>query len=89
MVHKKQSTGEKKMTTKQMFSVVLQEMIDIRREILTEMRGGFQRLDKKIDSVALELASFRKETRLNQTTFIVNHDLLEKRVKKLEEKVGV
>ncbi len=93
MAIKKRTTGSRRMTARKALSISLQEIADAQREILTEMRAGFrdlaQTLGGRIDALDSELKSFRKETRHNFATFIVNHDALEKRVSHLEDKVGV
>lgn len=92
MIRKKHNTGNR-MTARKALNISMQEIADVQREILTEMRQGFKNLAEtlggRIDDIASELKSFRKEARLNQATFVLNHEGLEKRVKKLEDTVGV
>lgn len=73
----------------------MQEIADVRLELKgdiaglkMELKGDIANLDKKlsgrIDSVASQLHTLRLEVHQNQSTFIHNHDALEKRVEVLE-----
>lgn len=90
------SNGLPDLSNRQIIRILMDEMVIMRNELTEEMIGMFgrlqqdvARLDKKIDGVSAELQSFRKETRLNFSTFVHNHDGHEKRIQRLEDKVGV
>lgn len=74
---------------KKMLSIILQEIADVRLELKQDISNLDTKFTYQFHSLSEELHSFRKETNLNFATFVRNHDGLEKRVKKLEDKVGV
>ncbi len=96
MVQKlKKNRPKKKLTNAKMFAIIMQEISDVHRELRTDilsLRSELktdifsldQKLSKKIDSLSTEVKGLRFEVHQNQSTFIKNHEDLEKRVAVLE-----
>ena len=76
------------MTLKDAVKLILQEINDVRRELLKDLGGRMDKLEGEMREMKKELNGkidgLRMEVHQNQTTFIKNHGDLEKRVTLLE-----
>ena len=83
--------GLEYLSNKKMLDILLQEIADVRYELKNDIRNldlklskRMDGLDGKIDVLSSEIATLKIEVHQNQTTFIHNHQELEKRVSVLE-----
>ena len=87
------------MTLKDAVKLLLEEIANVRKEILEELggrmdklggrmgklEGRMDKLDGRMDKLEVEFGSLRMEVHQNQVTFMKGHEALEKRVGMLEE----
>lgn len=85
MVQKlKKGRQKKKLTNEKMFGIIMQEISDVHRELRTDMLNLHNELKIDIRDVKNEIKGLRFEVHQNQSTFMKNHENLEKRVAVLE-----
>lgn len=77
------------MTLKDAVKLLLEEIANVRREILEELGGRMDKLETEVREMKKELNGkidgLRMEVHQNQITFMKGHQDLEKRVEVLEE----
>lgn len=82
------------MTMAELAKILLEDNANVERNLSGQMKamdvrlgGEIGKLGGRMDKLENEFGSLRMEVHQNQITFMKSHDVLEKRVEVLEEKV--
>lgn len=85
MVQNDDEFGElPELSNRDLLRILMQEIVDTRKELKEDIANLDTKLSHRIDAVASDLHTLRREVHQNQSTFIANHTALESRVKVLE-----
>mgnify|MGYP005665690681 CR=1 FL=1 len=87
MAHKDDSDDFQDMTNKEMLTILMQEIADVRHELkndIAKLDARIGSLNTRVESISTEVKGLRTELHQNQSTFINAQEDLDKRVSTLE-----